>query len=251
MSEKGLWTLERFDLDSDAGRARLVQLHRYAQVGKCVNGVTHDINNLLGAAMAYAELATLDENIAPDTVKMLNQIVDGVTRCSTLVKSLTSIARKDRPDVNLACVDRVLDEILLLRDYEFKVNQITITRHFEPVIPTVPVDLPKLKLALVFLLMNAQEAVLDKDQRAISVRVGREGDGVFVAIADSGEGLSPELVDSAFEPLTTYWPSGDHLGMGLYVARQVAELHGGTLTYDPESGFRMTLRFDNGLRDRV
>ena len=47
--------MDSFDPDSEQCKARLVQLHRYAQVGKCVNGVTHDINNLLGAAMAYAE----------------------------------------------------------------------------------------------------------------------------------------------------------------------------------------------------
>ena len=68
--------MDRFDLNSEASRARLMQLHRHAQVGGCVSGIAHDINNLLGAAMAYAELAALDEGVSPDTSRMLEQIVD-------------------------------------------------------------------------------------------------------------------------------------------------------------------------------
>ncbi|MDP1662455.1 MAG: cytochrome c3 family protein [Phycisphaerales bacterium] len=44
-----------------------------------MNGVTHDINNLLGAAMAYAELAALDPNLSPETTRMMGQIVDGAS----------------------------------------------------------------------------------------------------------------------------------------------------------------------------
>ena len=54
--------------------ATLQEIYRLAQVGCCVNGVAHDINNLLGVAMAYAELVGLDRNLPPDSKRMLNDI---------------------------------------------------------------------------------------------------------------------------------------------------------------------------------
>ena len=127
--------MEGINLESEDDLARLTHLHRYAQVGLCVNGVTHDINNLLGAAMAYAELAGLDPNLAPETARMMSQIVDGVSRCSQLIKSLTSIARRDRQDINLASPEQVMKEMLQLRDYELKMGQITLETDLDVQIP--------------------------------------------------------------------------------------------------------------------
>lgn len=242
--------MESFNLESKEDLARLAQVHRYAQVGMLANGVTHDVNNLLGAAMAYAELAALDENISPDSARMMAQIVDGVSRCSQLIKSLTSVARKERADINLASPDQILQEILLLLDYDIKMGQVELETDFDPKIPSLPLDLPKTKLAFLFLMANAQEAVRGKTIRKIKVTAGNTDDGVFVQIWDSGNGIAPDLVDKAFEPLTTFWPEGVHLGMGLFVARNVAEMHRGTLTYDPDTGFRMTFLRENGLQDQ-
>jgi len=241
--------VDRISLESDEGLARLAHLHRFAQVGQCVNGVTHDINNLLGAAMAYAELAALDPNLSPETTRMMGQIVDGASKCSLLIRSLTGIARRDRVDVNLISLDQVLKEILQLRDYELKIAQITLDLHVDEQIPALTVDLPKLKVALLYLLMNAEEALRGKEDRRLRVAAGTTEDGAFVEIWDSGGGIPPERVAEAFEPLTTFWPDSHHMGMGLYTARSVAEMHDGALTYSPESGFRMTLLRRNRLSD--
>jgi signal transduction histidine kinase len=56
-------------------------------------------------------------------------------------------------------------------------------------------------------------------------------------------------MEEACAPLASFWPEGHHLGMGLYTVRQVAEMHGGELTYSREGGFRMTLRRMNQLAE--
>lgn len=239
--------MEGINLESDDDLARLTHLHRYAQVGLCVNGVTHDINNLLGAAMAYAELAGLDPNLAPETARMMSQIVDGVSRCSQLIKSLTSIARRDRQDINLASPEQVMKEMLQLRDYELKMGQITLETDLDVQIPSLPLDLPKVKLAFLFLLVNAEEALRDKNPRQLKVSAGATDDGAYVEIWDSGGGLAPAQIETAFEPLVSFWPEGNHLGMGLCAARKVAEMHDGVLSYSPEGGFRMTFKRENRL----
>jgi len=247
---KGARDLELYDLNSEAGRARLLQLHRRAQVGGCVNGIAHDINNLLGAAMAYAELVSYDEGISPDSAKMLSQVVDGIAKCSRLVSSLTSIARKDKMDVNLASPEHLVDEVLVLRDYEFKLKRVAVERIYAANLPTVSVDMAKLKVALLFLLINAQEALEAADEKKVRVSVDYEDGRVSFGVWDSGGGLGPDDIDRAFEPFHTSWPDGDHMGLGLYSARSIAEMHGGGLTYDPGQGFRLEIKRDNGLLDQ-
>lgn len=251
MARKGQRIVEGIRLESESDVARLLQVHRYAQVGRCVNGVTHDINNLLGAAMAYAELASFDPAVSPETARMLGQIVEGATKCSELVKSLTSIARRDRADINLVSLDKLLDEVLLLLDYEFKMAQITFERRVDPGLEPLPVDLPRLKIALLYLLLNAQQAVRGKDSRIVRVSIRNTPDGVCIEVWDSGGGLDPEIADRAFEPLTSFWGEGDHLGMGLYMARQVAEMHGGQLQFDADRGFCLSIRRRHDLNDLV
>ena len=65
------------DLNSDDARERLTRLFRHAQVGRSVSSVTHDLNNYLGAIMAYAELAGMDKGISADTARMLGEGRDG------------------------------------------------------------------------------------------------------------------------------------------------------------------------------
>ena len=243
--------MEPFDIDSDAWQARLQLLHRRAQVGDCVGGVAHDINNMLGAAMAYAELVAYDEGISDDSKRMLSQIVDGISKCSGLVTSLTSISRRERLDVSLASPENLMDEALSLRDYEFKIRQIAVERDYQPDVATISTDLAKLKLALVYLLVNAQEAVEGAPEKIVRIRVANVEGGVCFDIWDSGPGMAPDFVEKAFAPYNSTFPDGDRLGLGLPNARAVAELHDGSLTYSPDYGFRLVVKHDNQLRSKL
>jgi nitrogen-specific signal transduction histidine kinase len=65
---------------------------------------------------------------------------------------------------------------------------------------------------------------------------------VFVEVTDSGPGPSPDVAAKLFEPFVTGKPEG--VGLGLAVARQVAEAHGGTITWRRENDrtvFRIVL----------
>jgi two-component system C4-dicarboxylate transport sensor histidine kinase DctB len=140
-----------------------------------------------------------------------------------------------------------MDDVLTLRDYELKMKQIAFEKFYDPELAAMPLDLARVKVALIYLLMNAQDAVSEKPDRRVRISVLATEDGVEFQIWDSGGGLAPEHMESAFLPMTSYWPDGDHVGLGLYAARQVAEMHEGSLTFSQEKGFCMALKRDNGL----
>lgn len=234
------------DLNAEDGYDRLARLYRYAQVGRCVSSVTHDMNNFLGAIMAYAELIGMDTPLEGESARMLHEIVDGVKKCSGLVNDLTAIARKERRDVSLVNPSDLVRRTLNLRRYDFRVGQIEIAESYAPDLGDLIVDRPRLEQAVIYLLNNALEAVLGTEGAAVRIDVMKEPGFAVVVIGDSGAPIAPAFRERMFEPFVST-KSGEHIGLGLAIARRTAEYHDGTLVYDPGRGFVLTLPMKNHL----
>jgi C4-dicarboxylate-specific signal transduction histidine kinase len=78
---------------------------------------------------------------------------------------------------------------------------------------------------LINLIVNAMDAVADlpPERRRVSVRARRLGDGVEIAVADCGTGVSAEAMENIFQPFFTTKANG--IGMGLCVSRSIIEAH--------------------------
>lgn len=230
---------------NEASRARLMDLFRYAEVGRCVNGVTHDVNNFLGVIMAYAELLMLEENLADEARRMLGDIIDGVTKCSRLINGVTTIARKDKASVSMTDVGGVVAITLDLRDYAFRSIQIAQERDIAPGLPSILADMPKLQMAVTYLLLNAQESLeASQAPKRVRVRVYAADGGVAVSVWDSGPIVPEDQRDRVFEPFFTT-KTTPHLGLGLTMARHIAEMHDGSVSYSPQEGFVLFLPYEN------
>ena len=228
------------ELGEDQLRERVHDLFRYAEVGRCVSGITHDINNYLGAMMAYAELLGLEEGVSEEAQKMLNQIVETSARCSELINRLTVVARPKLSNESALDLASLVQSVAGLRSYEHKVAGIKTELDLPAESYTIVADLPKLQMALIHLLLNAYEAVREAPDRCIRIRVKRGPECSEVEIWNSGPELGVEEAERLFLPFSTTKDT-PHLGLGLYAARQIAEYHGGSLRYEADRGFVLFL----------
>jgi signal transduction histidine kinase len=103
-------------------------------------------------------------------------------------------------------------------------------------LPEHPVEVTgmrdRLKQALLNLAINALEAMPAGGR--LGLAVSREGDHVVAECRDTGPGIQPEMLDEAYQLYYTTKKSGS--GLGLYVARLVAESHGGEIRIDSRPG---------------
>lgn len=232
--------MRALELDSEEGRQRIARLYRYAQIGHCVNAVTHDVNNFLGAIMAYAELIGMESPLNEESARMIEEIMGAVRKSSSLVNNLTSIARKERPNANMVDPGQLVERVVELRQYDFRTAQIGLECICEPNLPMMVVDAPKLEMAIIYLLSNAMDAARDATPRLVRVKVRAEGDNVVIEVWNSGDPVPEDIREAVFEPFFTTKDS-DHLGLGLTIARDIARQHHGDLYYEPKRGFAIEL----------
>ncbi len=238
------------DIESSETTDRLAQLGQSALIRTCVNGVTHDANNVMGAILAYSELIRLESELTPDSSRMLAEIEGAVTKCTDLLGKLTCIARKDNGKATVAFLQRIVETAVSLYSYNLKSSMLSFeTSVSEEMAPMLCVE-PRLVLAILQLLENAKNHLEDTgDNRPLIRLTVRETEDDFeVVVWNSGEAIPEQDRPHIFEPYFTT-KGGEHLGLGLYTAREIAQLHDGDLEYDPEQGFIMRLPKSNSLID--
>lgn len=225
---------------------KLGPLFWYGQVGRCVSSVTHDVNNYLGGIMAYAELLEMSDHLDPETRRMASQITDATRKCSALLGALTSVARKARTDARLVEIDTFINEVLDLKRYDFRVARVALETQFDQPVPSMMIDRPKMAMALIHLLMNALDVVAQTPGAATWVRTRNNPDSLDIEIQNSGPVIPEELREQMFSLMYTT-KGAEHMGMGLAMARDIAQHHGGNLTYNPDRGFVITIPHETHL----
>jgi PAS domain S-box-containing protein len=174
-----------------------------------------------------------------------------VTQMARLLDDLLDVARLSRGKLGLqrsrVLLDTVLDAAIetSLPLIEQRRQQLTVQRSEQP----IALDADAARLTQVFgnLLNNAAKYSPEHAQIRLSVELHDET--VVIRVRDTGHGIAPEMLSNVFELFTqatdgrVHAPGG--LGIGLSLARELVELHGGTITAASpglEQGAEFTVR---------
>jgi signal transduction histidine kinase len=204
---------------------------RLAAIGQMSAMVAHEVRNPLGILRGQVELAR--ERLAADAparererfVEMLAEI-ERLNRLTDEFLALARDAPVERAPLDLRAL--VTEVMGAARDSTSAAGAALDTQLPEGVL-AIEGDAQKLRQLLLNLVLNAVQV----GGAGVRVRVAaaRVGDEAVITVADDGPGVPAELAASLFEPFVGTRPGGS--GLGLAVARRVAERHGGRLVLDP------------------
>jgi len=205
--------------------AALLRAEKLATAGRLAATVAHEINNPLEAVGNLLYLANTNPNLPPEVREHLDVAEQELRRAAAISQHTLGFARLSagQADVELG---QLIDELLLLYRSKMRNKDLRVETAFRVKSPVRGCP-GELRQVFSNLLSNAIDAA--PSHSSIRVRVSRwvnyrdgHRPGVLVSVADTGEGISPELRSQVFEPFfTTKKDVGT--GLGLWVVRQLAE----------------------------
>ena len=234
-----------------ATQAQLLQAEKLSAIGQLVAGVAHELNNPLTSVIGYAQLLQqeLQEKREPDAplpelARDLRRIAEESERAARIVRNLLAFARRQSAARAEQDIADVMNRVLSLRAYEFRLKGIELVTDFERGLPPVLGDGGQLQQALLNLLLNAEQAMRTGPVRRIHVgaRHVAESGAVELFIADSGHGIPDENLRRIFDPFFTTREVGEGTGLGLSICYGIVRDHGGQIAVESRVGQGTTFK---------
>jgi len=113
---------------------QLIMTDRLASIGELSSGIAHELNNPLTSVIGFSQLL-MDGDVPADMKEELGIVYSEAQRAAVIVKNLLTFARKHAPVKQLSQVNTVVEDVLRLRAYEQKVNNIEVEQHLAPNLP--------------------------------------------------------------------------------------------------------------------
>ena len=236
-----------------ATQAQLLQAEKLSAIGQLVAGVAHELNNPLTSVIGYAQLLQEEFRDAgegetprptPTLARDLRRIAEESERAAKIVRNLLAFARRQSAARAEQDIAELMNRVLSLRSYEFRLNGIELELDFEPGLPPLLGDGGQLQQALLNLLLNAEQAM--KARKVRKIRVGArhvaESDAVELFITDSGHGIPDENLRRIFDPFFTTREVGEGTGLGLSICYGIIRDHGGQISVESRVGQGTTFK---------
>jgi len=231
-------TVERVAMEEHrlALTAQLNQSQKLEAVGKLTGGIAHDFNNMLVPIIGYAD-EILEDGAQGNYHAEVTEIRRAAVSAASLTRQLLAFSRKQvlqkkQLDVGelVGGMHRLLER-LIGEDIRFQLDLGHGDLHIEA-------DRGQLEQVIMNLCVNARDAMPEGGDLRICTKTGAMPGGdiaLRLEVADSGSGMSKELIEQAFDPFfTTKGMEGT--GLGLSVVLGIIEQHNGTVEIDSEPG---------------
>ena len=245
---------------------RLEASQRLETIGRLASGVAHDFNNLLLVISGNAEIAL--EGLPSDHPmrEPVEAIASAAVRSAAITRELLAFARRRRIDPRPIRLDEAVDGIVpAIRDLVPPAVSVAVEHAADA--PVVMVDPAALERILVNLATNARDAMPLGGTLTISTGIRTMADGAVrgvLSVTDSGMGMTPEVIDRAFEPFFSTKRDPDAspavrlqggCGLGLAIVAGLVEDAGGAIELESRVGhgsiFRVLLPVSTGATARA
>ena len=243
--------------ESNTRLQQVIQAHKLASLGEIVAGVVHEINNpnsfitynipLLEEIWKLCEPVVAEyaaanpgwgkhgvsyEELRNDMAEIINAFRIGADRINRVVSNLKDFARvEEGVQAKPVSVNDVVEKTLMIVGGQIRRSVSKLDLDLGGDLPQVQGQFQKLEQVMANILVNAHQAIPDKDKGwiRISTRYIQRLDSVVVTIEDNGGGMTRPIIDRLFEPFFTTRRDTGGTGLGLSVSYGLIQEHQGVI----------------------
>jgi signal transduction histidine kinase len=238
-----LATIARDVTEQKMLEARLRQSDKMQALGTLAGGIAHDFNNLLTAILGSLELATPKIADQPRVLRLVTNATQAAQRGATLTKRLLGFSRSRDLRPRAVDLNDVIAGMVELLSGSLG-GLVTLTLDLDPAAPAARVDPDQLELAVLNLCINSRDAMPEGGAITVSTRIVAlrddpdltDGDYAAIAVADTGTGIPPAILQRVCEPFFTTKALGQGTGLGLAMVFGLAQQSAGRLGLASEVG---------------
>jgi len=220
------------------------QLHfaeRSTAIGRLASAVAHEVRNPLNFLSLSIDhmrsrLAPEEQARRQEFERILTNMKAEISRLNRLVMDFLSFGKPMRLDRRACALAGLVSDVAGLVDHKARDQGIALELDLQEDLPEAVVDPELLKTCLLNLMINAVDAMPGGGLLTAGVRAGDLGGtpAAVIEVRDTGHGMTPEAVRSAFEPYFSTKETG--VGLGLALTHKIISDHGGTITLESAPG---------------
>jgi PAS domain S-box-containing protein len=248
--------LKEAELARQQMEKKLLETQKLESLGVLAGGIAHDFNNLLTGILGNAGLARMERPPGAREADHLEQIEKAAFRAAELCKQMLAYSGKGSFLVQRLDLNDLLEDTLQLLQISVS-KRAALRMNLTRPLPPVQADSTQIRQVLVNLVINASEA-LDDRQGTITLSTGRinadasylsgvhfagvvtPGPYVYLEVSDNGTGMSPEILSKIFDPFFTTKFTGR--GLGLAAVLGIVRGHRGAIKVYSEPGRGTTFK---------
>jgi two-component system sensor histidine kinase PilS (NtrC family) len=214
--------------------AEKVQQSKLAALGRLSASIAHEIRNPVGAMSHAGQLLAESPSLTTDDRRLTEIIRANAARVSGIIDNVQRLSRREPARLERLTLSAWTEEFHteFCDTMQFPRARLIVSSTSDV---EVRADPDQLRQILWNLCENALKHAVEGDPAGgVEIRYGRMMTNArpFLEVADRGEGVKPELAERIFEP---FFSSGRGTGLGLFLARELAQANGATLLYEPRA----------------
>jgi len=225
----------------------LLHFSRLQAMGQMASALAHELNQPLTAVINWSQAARRTLQIqsgegSQKVIEFMDKAIEQAARAGQIIRRLRSFIEKSDSDRELEDANKVVEEATLLALVGAKESGVRVALGFATGLPPVMIDKIQVQQVVINLIRNAIEAMAGLERRDLMVESALNPEGmVEIRVADTGPGLSAEVLARLFQPFVTTKAKG--MGLGLSISRSIIDNHGGLLKATPNPGGGVVFSF--------
>ena len=228
---------------------KLEENKRFEEMSIMATGVAHEINQPVGIIRASVGIAKNDlkENlfsVETELEPLLNKIFEQTQRLENIINNFRAFSRGDYSKCQVVDLNKLVDQTLNIFSAQFKSQNINVVikRNLHAF---VWANLFAIESVLINLLKNAKEALENRENPTIWIKINQQNQNIIIIIEDNGCGVDPDFESKLFTPFISTKSTSKGTGLGLNLSRRLIEEFNGQLIYQPTkeigASFKITL----------